>query len=135
MPVHAPLDSRPAKGDLWASLRFALEGIAYVVRSEPNARIDLVVAALVVAMGLWLGLPLRDWAMLAVAMALVLMGEMLNTVVELAVDLVTLDPHPLAKRAKDVAAGAVLLAAAAAAVIGLLVLGPPLVARLGLFGA
>lgn len=118
---------RPRKREsLAASFGHALEGIACVVREERNARIHLAAAAAVIALGIWLGLTTLEWALIVAAIALVFVGEMLNTVVEVVVDLVTPQEHPLAKCAKDVAAGAILLASLAAAIIGILVLGPPL---------
>jgi diacylglycerol kinase (ATP) len=109
-----------------ASFRYALAGIAHLVRSQPNARIHLAIAAAVVWLGLWLGLTARDWAVIALTIGLVFAAEGFNTAIEALVDLASPDPHPLAKTAKDVAAGAVLLAALAAVAVGLLILGPPL---------
>jgi diacylglycerol kinase len=79
---------------------------------------------------LWLRLALRDWAVLILAITVVWMAEFMNTALEAIVDMTMPELHPLAKVAKDVAAAAVLLAAVGAAVIGLLVLGPPLWQRL-----
>jgi len=84
----------------------------------------------VLALGLWLGLNLTEWAILVVTMAVVFVAEFVNTAVEAAVDLVTEDRHPLARIAKDVAAGGVLVAAVLAVIVGLLILGPPLWSRL-----
>ena len=78
----------------------------------------------VVAAGAWLGLPARDWALLVVAIALVWVAEALNTAIEFLADAAVPDPHSLIKHAKDVAAGAVLLASASAVVIGALVFLP-----------
>jgi diacylglycerol kinase len=97
-----------------------------MLRTQRNARIHLAVATAVVAMGLWLGVSETEWAILVLTIGVVLTAEALNTVAEAAVDLATMEYHPLAKVAKDVAAGAVLLMAMAAAVVGLLILGPPL---------
>lgn len=108
------------------SFRHALEGLGYVVRCERNARIHTVMAGLVVGLGIWLKITPLEWALIMAAIALVFAGEMLNTVVEITLDLVMPDENPLAKHAKDVAAGAILVASAAAAVIGLIILGPPL---------
>ncbi len=77
-------------------------------------------------MGVWLRLTPDRWAILAVVSGLVLVSEMINTVVEGTVDLVCPDCHPLARTVKDVMAGAVLLSAIVAVVVGLLILGPPL---------
>jgi len=108
------------------SFRFAFQGIAYLFRSQPNARIHLTITLAVVAVGLWVGLPARDWAVLAITVGLVLSAEAFNTALEAAVDLASPAPHPLAKVAKDVGAAAVTLAAASSVVVGLLILGPPL---------
>ncbi|MHB0858916.1 MAG: diacylglycerol kinase family protein [Anaerolineae bacterium] len=117
---------RPYKGNLLQSFRNALIGLAYVTREERNARIHLVTAVLVIAVSAWLRIGLIEWALMIAAIALVFAGEMLNTVVELTVDLITLEHNPLAKQAKDVAAGAILVAAIAAVVMGMIVLGPHL---------
>ena len=118
--------SRPNKGDLVASFRCALEGLWYVLRAERNARIHLIMAVLVVLVSAWLQLSAIEWVLMIAAIALVFAGEMLNTVVELTIDLITPERNSLAKRAKDVAAGTILVAAVAAAVMGLLILGPRL---------
>ncbi len=85
-------------------------------------------------MGLWLGLDATRWTVLILTIALVFFAELINTVIEITIDLVTTEYHPLAKAAKDTAAGAVLVTSMAAVAIGLLILGPPLLARLGLAG-
>lgn len=108
------------------SFSYAFEGIAYVLRTQPNGRIHGLATVLVVGLGLCLGLPGRDWAILVLAMIAVWVGEFFNTAIEAIVDMTMPDPHPLAKVAKDVAAGAVLITAIGAAIIGLLILGPPL---------
>jgi len=116
------------------SFRFAFSGLWYVLRTQRNARVHLIIAVLVVLLGLWLGLPPTQWALLVLTIGFVLVSEMLNTVAETLVDLINPGYHPLAKVIKDVTAGAVLLAAAVSVVVGLLVLGPPLWARVcGLF--
>lgn len=122
---------RRHKGNLIASFKHAFEGLWYVLSSERNARIHLTVALLVGALGIWLGLTPLEWALIVAAIALVFAGEMLNTVVELTLDLVMPDENSLAKHAKDVAAGAILVASIAAAVIGVIILGPRLWRALG----
>lgn len=112
------------------SFRNALSGISYVLRTQRNARIHLAITITVLAFGLWLGLDLEGWVPLVLAAGLVWTMEFLNTALETAIDLASPQEHPLAKIAKDVSAGAVLLAAAAAAVVGSLILGPPLLTRL-----
>jgi diacylglycerol kinase len=122
--------ARPPKGELIESFVHAAEGMRYILLSERNPRIYLAVTVVVAGLGLWLGLTASEWALIVAAVAVVFAGEMLNTVVEVIVDLITLEQNPLAKTAKDVAAGAVLVAALAAALLGLLILGPPLWDRL-----
>lgn len=112
------------------SFRYAFEGWAHVIRTQHNAWIHALVSLLVLALGLWLRLTLRDWAVIILAMTAVWMAEFMNTALEAIVDLTSPNPHPLAKVAKDVAAAAVLVGALGAALVGLLIMGPPLWARL-----
>lgn len=116
--------------NLLDSFRHAGEGLRYALRTQRNTRIHLAVAVVVIAVGLWLGLTTTEWAVLALTVGFVLVGEMINTVAETLVDLVSPGYHPLAKVVKDVTAGAVLLTAIVSVVVGLLILGPPLWARL-----
>jgi diacylglycerol kinase len=117
---------RAPKGNLISSLRHAFEGLRYVLLIERNARVHLAVAVLVILVSFWLELSRVEWSLMIIAISLVFVGEMLNTVVEITIDLITLDHHPLAKHAKDVAAGAILFSAFAAAMLGLIILGPRL---------
>jgi diacylglycerol kinase len=87
-------------------------------------------AAAVIMVGLWVGLEPLDWAIIVLTIAMVFTAEFINTAIEAVVDLASPVQHPLAKVGKDVGAGAVLVAALSGIVIGLLVLGPPLWARL-----
>ena len=113
-----------------AAFGHAFRGWSYVLKTQHNAWIHSVVATVVIALGLWLGVPPRDWAVLILAIAMVFTAEFINTAIEAVVDLASPVHHPLAKVGKDVGAGAVLVSALAAALIGLLILGPPLWARL-----
>ncbi|MEE8392158.1 MAG: diacylglycerol kinase family protein [Anaerolineae bacterium] len=113
------------------SFRFAFSGLWYALRTQRNTRIHLSVTVAVVALGVWLNLPFTQWTLLTLAIGFVLVGEMLNTVAETLVDLISPGYHPLAKIVKDVTAGAVLLTAIIAVIVGLLVLGPPLWERVG----
>ncbi|MBW5444881.1 diacylglycerol kinase [Cohnella sp. CFH 77786] len=108
------------------SFGFALRGIAYAIRNERNMRFHVAAAAVVAAAGLWLRVGLSDWLWLGAAAAGVWTAELINTAVERTVDLATRAEHPLAKAAKDAAAGAVLVASLFAAAAGSAVLGPPL---------
>jgi diacylglycerol kinase (ATP) len=113
-----------------ASFRHAFRGWWYVLQTQHNAWIHGLVAAAVIILGLWLGLPVRDWAVLVLTIAMVFTAEFINTAIEAVVDLATTEHHPLAKVGKDVGAAAVLIAALAAVLVGLLILGPPLLAKL-----
>ena len=108
------------------SFKYALEGVWYVLRSQRNAKIHLGVMLAVVLLGLFLRVSALHWAVLAVTGGLVFAAEMFNTVIEALVDLVSPTWHPLAKIAKDAAAGAVFILAIMAVIVGLLILGPPL---------
>jgi diacylglycerol kinase len=99
------------------SFAYALRGLRILV-DETNARIHFVATILVVVAGLAFRLPRFDWTLLVVAMLLVWVTEALNTALESLADAAVPSSHPLVKSAKDVAAGAVLLAAVGAAVIG-----------------
>lgn len=107
--------------DLAAAFGYAFEGLAAAWRSEPNVRIHALLAAAALGVCAWLRLPLAGWALVVFAIALVVSAELMNAALETVVDLVSPEEHPLAKRAKDVAAGAVLVAAAGAAAVGVLV--------------
>jgi diacylglycerol kinase (ATP) len=108
------------------SFRYAFQGWGYVLRTQRNAWIHSAIATLVFMVGLWLELSARDWAVIILTAAFVFSAEFINTAIEAVVDLATAEHHPLAKIGKDVGAAAVLVAALAAVLIGLLILGPPL---------
>ena len=108
----------------------AFHGWAYVLQTQQNAWIHAIVATIVFVLGLWLGLAPHDWALLILTIAMVFTAEFINTAIEAVVDLASPTHHPLAKVGKDVGAAAVLVAAMAAVLIGLLVLGPPLLEKL-----
>lgn len=106
------------------SFRYAGQGIALALRTERNLRFHVCAAAAVSLISALLGLSRLEWAAVLGACALVITAELVNTAVERTVDLAATQPHPLAKTAKDTAAGAVLAAAFFAVLIGLLVIGP-----------
>jgi diacylglycerol kinase len=119
------------RSTLIESFQHAFSGLGYALRTQRNARIHVLLAIVVIVLGVALDLAPVDWAVLALTIGFVFVSELLNTVVETVIDLVTEEYHPLAKRAKDVAAGAVLASSITAVVVGLLVLGPPLLRHLG----
>ena len=112
---------------LMRSFRFALAGLAYLLRTQRNARIEAAIGAVAIAAGTALGLSAPEWGVLVLTICLVLILEGLNTALELCVDLASPDVHPKAKAAKDLAAGMVLVAAAGSVIVGVLLFGPKLV--------
>jgi len=106
------------------AVRYAWQGIAYMLRTQPNAWFQIGVWIVVTAVGLLMDLTAGEWCAAVLAMALVWITEALNTAIEDVVDLVSPGRHPLAGRAKDVAAGAVLVAFAASAIVGLIIFAP-----------
>ncbi|MBI1210201.1 MAG: diacylglycerol kinase family protein [Alphaproteobacteria bacterium] len=109
------------------SIRHALAGLGLMLRTQHNAWIHLGATIVVVAMGLFLGLTTEAWLALILAIVIVWIAEALNTAFELLCDVASPDFHPLVKAAKDVAAGAVLLSAIAAAVVGTIVFLPRII--------
>jgi diacylglycerol kinase len=112
------------------SFRYAFAGWWYVIRTQKNAWIHAVVSVSVIVVSLWLRLAPRDWAVILLAIGMVWTAEFLNTALEAVVDLASPTQQYLARVGKDVGAAAVLIAALASALIGLLILGPPLWERI-----
>jgi diacylglycerol kinase (ATP) len=108
------------------SFKYALRGIGIMFATQQNAWIHAVATILVVALGFFLGLSRFEWCWIVLAIGSVWMAEAFNTALEFLTDVASPDFHPIAGKAKDVAAGAVLLAAVAAVVIGVLVFGQKL---------
>lgn len=115
-----------------AAFGHAFRGLGYVLRTQQNAWIHSVFAILVILVSFWLKLSPSQWAVIILTIAMVFTAEFINTAIEAVVDLAMPMHHPLAKVGKDVGAGAVLIAALAGVIIGLLVLGPPLWAKMSL---
>lgn len=110
----------------WSSLHAGLAGAGYTLRTQPNAWIELAALVVVVAAGWWFQIRAIEWAVLGLTMAMVLALEALNTAVEAAVDLVSPHYHPLAKIAKDAAAGAMIFAVLGSIWVALFIFGPRL---------
>ena len=108
------------------SIGYALEGWWHVLRTQGNAWVHAGISSAVLVVGFWLRLSLQEWAIIVFTLALVWAAESFNTAMEALTDLANPNEHHLAKTAKDVGAGAVLICAAAAVVVGILILGPPL---------
>ena len=113
------------------SFAHAGRGVALVLAGQPNARIHALATVAAIALGAVLGLTAGEWCWIALAIALVWVAEALNSALEALADAVHPERDARVGRAKDTAAGAVLVAAIASAVIGALVFGPRLVARWG----
>ena len=120
------------KDPLYKSFGYAFQGIFTCIRKERNMKIHCMVAALVVIAGLILGLSVTEWCICLGLFGMVMALELVNTAVEAVVDLVTEERHPLAKIAKDTAAGAVLIAAIMAAIVGLIIFVPKVLVFLGI---
>ena len=124
---------------VWASFNCAIEGILWAARTQRHLRYHLLVAVAVLVAALFFHVSSLEFILLVFGMVLVLFAELLNTAIEVVVDMVSPEYHPLARRAKDVAAGAVLMSCVGAAVMGYLALsnyifplegnGVPLLAR------
>lgn len=111
----------------WQStFRYALEGIRYTFRTQMNMKVHVITSLAVIAAGVVLRISRVDWLFIATACALVMAAELFNTAVEAVVDMVSPQVHPLAKAAKDTAAGAVLLAVVFAVIVGAAVFYRPL---------
>ena len=108
------------------SFAHALQGLAHLVRTQPNARLHLLAAILVCGAGIYFGLSRGEWLWISVAIVLVWSAEAFNTALECLADALHPERDPGIGRAKDVAAAAVLIAALGAVVIGVLVFLPHL---------
>ncbi|WP_081838612.1 diacylglycerol kinase family protein [Thermogemmatispora carboxidivorans] len=118
--------ARSAWGRFLAGFTYAFRGLWYALRTQRNFRVHTGVALLVIVAALLLRLSLIELALVAVAIGSVFTSELVNTSIELCLDLLHPEYHPLARAAKDVAAGAVLLSALLAVAIGICVFGPHL---------
>lgn len=103
------------------SFGYAIEGFVTAVKTERNINVMLGIGVLTVIVGLIVGLDSTSWCIIAVCCGLVIHGELCNTAIEAVVDLATSELHPLAKRAKDIAAASVYVLSFTAAVVGILV--------------
>lgn len=106
------------------SFSYAIRGVAVMLRTQQNAWIHAAATVAVLAAGLFFGISRLEWCWIVLAIVAVWTAEALNTALEHLTDVASPEFHPIAGQAKDVAAGAVLIAAVGAAAIGALVLGP-----------
>lgn len=103
------------------SFGFAIEGFFTAVRTERNIKVMLVIGAAAVVAGIVLKIDLLSWCLVALCCGMVIFAELVNTAMEAIVDLATQEFHPLAKRAKDIAAASVYTLAITAAIVGIIV--------------
>ncbi len=118
-------------GSLFESFTYAFAGLRYAFGTQRNIRVQSTAALVAVVLGILLGLSTLEWAVLVLTMTGVIVAEMINTVFETLVDLVTQEYHELAKIAKDVGAAAVIMTAMAAVVVGSLLFIPKILALFG----
>jgi diacylglycerol kinase (ATP) len=113
------------------SFKHAFAGLRYVLRTQKNAWIHTLATILVLLFALWLQINPQGCAILILTIGTVWTAEFVNTALEAVVDLASPENHPLAKVGKDVGAAAVLIAAMSSVIIGLIILGPALIIKLG----
>ena len=122
------MDPQRARSRVQA-FNYAFAGWWHVLRTQRNAWIHAFASLVVISLAFWLDLGRQEFAVLLLTIGLVWLAEFINTALEAVVDLASPAAHPLARVGKDVGAAAVLIAALTSALVGLLILGPPLLAR------
>ncbi len=128
-PVRPPFTPDPRERFFYSrliSFRVAAQGAVYTLRTQTNAWIELAALAVVIVIGVWLRITPVEWAILSLVIGLVLALEAVNTAIEAVVDLVSPDYHPLARIAKDAAAGALIFAVASSLGVAAAIFGPRL---------
>ncbi len=125
---YSPMTSR----NRLTSLGYALAGWLYMLRRQKNTRIQAVFSVGVLVLAVWLEIDFTQLAVIILAITMVWMAEFMNAAVEAAINISAPGFHPMAKVGKDVASAAVLLGVMASVLVGLLIMGPPLLAKLGL---
>ena len=110
------------------SFPFAFNGIKVFFKTEHNAWIHLFSAIVVIILGFIFKINTTEWCIISFAIALVIITEMLNTAIEFLCDFVSKEIHPAIKKVKDISAAAVLIAAFAAFVVGVIVFAPKVLA-------
>ena len=106
------------------SFKYAIEGIISSFKTERNMKIHVLAMTVVIALGFFFKLDKIEWCFIIIAIASVISAELFNTAIETVVDIVSPERNPKAKLVKDIAAGAVLVVAIDAAIIGFIILGP-----------
>ncbi|WP_044267899.1 diacylglycerol kinase family protein [Bacteroides timonensis] len=106
------------------SFGYAWKGIQQCVGKEQNLSFHLITTAVVIAIGFFFGITRTEWIVIILCIGVVIAAELFNTAIEKLVDLVSPERHPIAGQVKDIAAGAVLVCAVAAAIIGIIIFLP-----------
>ena len=106
------------------SFKFALDGIIAALKAEPNLKFHILIGLLVALLSFFLNISRQDWVVVIMIIGFVIAVELTNTSIETVVDHFTENPHPGAKLAKDISAGAVLVSALTAAIVGILIFTP-----------
>ena len=120
--TESPHKGKTGMRRLYNATRYSLDGIRSAIAHEDSFRQELIIAAILVPLGLWLGATGVEKALLVASVLMVLVVELLNTSIEAAVDRISLEDHRLAKRAKDIGSAAVMIALLACGAVWLLVL-------------
>lgn len=130
-PLESPYKSVGGPGRIWNALRYSMRGLVHAVRVESAFRQELIGAAILLPLAIALALPALETVALIGSVVLVLIVELVNSSIEAAIDRISLAPHRLSGRAKDLGSAAVFLALLWCALTWLLVAGPPLLVRWG----
>ena len=129
-PLKATGAEQPFLRGRWISVRAALAGASHTLRTQPNAWIELAAFVVVMAAAWLFGVSAVEWALLGLTIMAVLALEAINTAIEAVVDLVTPEYHPLARVAKDTAAGAMIFMVVGSLIVAGAIFGPRLLALL-----
>lgn len=106
------------------SFKYAVEGIFSAIKTEPNLKIHFIIVLIVILLGWFFMISTLEWIIVITMMGLVISLELTNTAIEAMIDYLIPNIHPVAKKVKDISAGAVLIASISALIIGLLVFLP-----------
>lgn len=112
---------------LFNSFKYAFEGILYAFKYEQNITVHFIAMIIAVAFGIVFNISSAEWLVITLIIGLVIATELINTSIEATIDLITDQTHPLAKIAKDTAAGAVLVFGITALIIAALIFIPKIV--------
>lgn len=115
------------KQPFYLAMKNAINGVVYTLKKERNIKIQLLFAILAIILGIVLKLSLLEWVILIITIFIVIITELINTAIEVTVDLITLEYNEKAKIAKDVAAGAVFCSAINSVIVGVLIFGLKLI--------